>query len=131
MTHSLKTWILAHWHGRNTLARSLWCIYVPVTVIAFYVYIRSFGSDGMIDTVGLAAVVQKAWWAALAAAWIWALVGTFNSAGQHVARGGNPRWKKAARAFLIATAIMPPLAPVLMLGALVIFPMIFDFQYHG
>lgn len=122
--------VLAHWRGDYSLARAFWLHYLPVTAVVLGVLGYSFTPGAMAERQGIVQGLEYGFWAALAIAWIWALVGTLQSAAQHVARGGYAAVKTAALACIIVTIVMPAFLPLLFVLAMDHLPVLRDFLPH-
>lgn len=122
--------VVQHWRGDYSLARAFWLHYLPATVVVLGVLGYSFTPGGMAEREGIVEGIEYGFWAALAIAWIWALVGTLQSATQHVARGGYPAVKTAALVCIIVTIVMPAFLPLLLVLAMELLPVLRDVVPH-
>lgn len=105
--------VLGHLRGNFSLARAFWLHYVPVAALALFVLGRSFTLAGTVERHPIVEWIARGFWVMLAVAWILALVGTFNAATRHLARGGRPAWNTLAMAGIILTIVMPPFFPLI------------------
>jgi hypothetical protein len=98
---SIGRYLVAHWRGEHSLARSFWAHFVLVNVVLTI-------ADRMVDASGLvAADVTQAFFAmvgALGAGLVvvaWQLVGLARAAHRHARRGGKARWAWLAQVVVV------------------------------
>ena len=104
MQESEPNFIVRHWRGDYPLGQAFWAHTVVIPGVLFVLTAQSFYSAGTSSHGSL--VLPFILFAALIVVSVWAMGGTWKSATQHVARGGQAVWKNWALAALALNVVV-------------------------